>query len=208
MIMQTGVHTSALPHDVDTGPTFTSSKSDIYILHGRGDVEIEIRGALVGFATSKRDDHTHPINSTSNTFADPKQRCSACRWFEVRIFTVQNQYGEECTCNTTTNLHDADCSEIPISGKYLVLTYGITTVPGEETKRRASWTNSPYEIIELLTQSGTSGPFMPSTSKRVIAQAAAFDDDIRQVYVELLMPRVINANVPQHLLPHVPTMAA
>lgn len=187
--------TAMLSDTMNTGPHKPSSTPAYYELRGRGDKIIEIYGALIGFASSKRNDHTHlPIDPVTNspTYADTSQRCSACRWFEIRIFLVHNQYGEECTCGSQTDLHQVACGEIPVDGKYLILTYGITIVPNEETKRRASWTDSPYEIVELLTQSGSNGPFMPATSKRAFAQGAAFDSGMRDVYTQLIMPRVFS----------------
>lgn len=151
-----------------------------YLLLARDEDEFEIHGRLIGFASSERDIHSHGPN---HDFVPPGTRCAACRWFEVRIFTVKYELTDDCSCEPDGDEHDMLCGAAAPRGQYLVLTYGRTVVPGETNKRRAEWVNSPYEIVELLTQHGTSGAFLPKTSARAIAQAAAFDHGIRDAYL-------------------------
>lgn len=102
-------------------------------------------------------------------YADPGDRCSACRWFEVRIFDVDSYLKPDGTW---------------VSGdRYLVLTYGLSDVPGEVAKRRAQWTNSPFTVLETLTQRRQGNAFLPATSARVLSEAAAMDPDIADAYV-------------------------
>lgn len=187
------------PPGIETGaPTVIQSESTTHVLVVRDEVELEINGRLIGYASSRRDDHTHSLVSDTITSADgestqviryvhPGERCSACRWFEVRIFLVECEYADDCTCDAADDdvngAHRDDCGEIPARGKYLVLTYGLTIVPGETHKRRAAWTSSPYEIIEILTQRNGGKAFLPATSAQVIAQAAACDHGIETAYV-------------------------
>lgn len=136
---------------------------------GRDDVPMKIRGRLLGFASSQTDEHQfHP-----GDFARPGSRCSACRWFECRIFEVDTEY---------TPTSDVE----PPRARYLVLTYGLSDVPGEVDKRRASWTDSPFEIIELLTQRGREDrqAFLPAASARAVAQAANWSEEIQRAYVD------------------------
>lgn len=135
-------------------------------LLGRDDEPLRVRGALIGFASSQRDEHTH----RHSEHAEPGQRCSACRWFEVRILRAEAELTED------------GVSEEP-RGRYLVLTYGRSEVPGETDKRRAVWTDSPFEVLEVLTQRDRGAPFLPSASARALAQAAAWDDDLTDAYV-------------------------
>ncbi len=106
-------------------------------------------------------------------------RCSHCRWFEARILRVDAELVTE----------DPDAGEPSYrveepSGRYLVLTYGRTRVPGETDKRRAAWTNSTFEVIELLVQRDRNErPFLPGASARVLAQASEWDEDIRAAFV-------------------------
>jgi hypothetical protein len=83
-------------------------------------------------------------------------------------------------------LHDDDCGSEEPSARYLVLTYGRSRVPGETDKRRAAWTNSGFEVVEFLVQRDrgrSRAPFLPAASARVLAQAAEWDDDIREAFV-------------------------
>lgn len=170
-------------------PTKIATNPTDYALTIRDEAIIEIRGKLIGYATSFRDEHTHPTQTADRQvrYVESGSRCSACRWFEVRIFTVDCVYADHCTCPTASDddndPHDHDCGEESPEHKYLVLTYGITTVPGESHKRRAVWTDSPYEIVEILTQRNSSGTFLPATSARVLSQAANCDDGIRDAYI-------------------------
>lgn len=189
-------------------------------LLGRDDEPLEIRGRLLGFATSKRDIHTHDdvftddeaieteirtqedrmaslpkrftdavfdrAKSAIQTYIDeladddyprryaaPGDRCSACRWFEVRIFEVESERAG----------NDEKSSWEVADAKYLLLTYGLSDVPGEVAKRRAQRTNSPFTVLEALTQRRGGNAFLPATSARVLSEAAAVDTDIADVYV-------------------------
>src|SRR5688500_15223868 len=53
-------------------------------------------------------------------------RCSRCRWFEARIIRVDAELGDDPR------------DDEPPRGRYLVLTYGRTRVPGETDRRRAA----------------------------------------------------------------------
>lgn len=194
-----------------------------YDLLGRDDEPLTIMGQLLGFATSKRDIHTHPVNFTEDEIieneivaqeerltsysmrppttnlamlrsavADLRQyikdletaespvrhasrgdRCSACRWFEVRIFRVNYE---------RVGTEELGGWDEP-SGKYLVVTYGLTSVPGEVAKRRILFTNSPFSVLEMLTQRRNNVAFLPATSARVLSEAAALDDGLADAYV-------------------------
>lgn len=157
-----------------------------HTLLSRDNVEFRIRGTLIGFASSERDDHGH---STAGTwpYVQPGQRCSGCRWFEIRIFCVENEITHLCNCaqesDGMTGVHTEDCGFEPPRARYLVLTYGRTVVTGETDKRRASWTDSPHEVLELLTQRNSGSAFLPATSARALAQAAHYDSGIYDAYI-------------------------
>jgi len=153
---------------------------------GRDGEVLHLRGRLLGYGTSHREEHSHPTRGCDAdadagadvgdvTYAAPGERCSACRWFEVRVLAADEELTESGGAE-------------PARARYLVLTYGRSLVPGEVDKRRAEWTDSPYEVLELLTQrrGGASGrstrPFLPQTSARVLAQAAAWDAGLRDAY--------------------------
>jgi hypothetical protein len=120
------------------------------------DGPLRVLARLLGYNSSRQDDHTH-----TGPHAERGERCSACRWFEVRIFEV------------VESEHDAH---------YLLHTLGGTTVPGEITKCRASWTNSALELVELLTDRFGNVPY---TSRRALAQAGDVDQSLRAAYLDL-----------------------
>lgn len=156
-------------------------RSQSFDLLDRDEVEFSIIGSLLGFGTSQRDDHQH----AGTDYAPPRTRCSACRWFEVRIFVVEAEYraDDTCTCGAKNDMHQDHCGLESPRARYLVLTYGQSTVPGETTKRRAMWTDSPFEVIELLTQRNDGHPFLPVTSARALANAANQDAGMFKAYV-------------------------
>lgn len=114
-----------------------------------------VYGRLLGYSTSESDNHTHSL-----PFAVKGTRCSACRWFEVYIFE--------------TNGEDA---------QFCVHTVGKTKVPGEIEFQRTSWSDSAYEVVELLFVRQRGETHLPRPSARAIAQAATYNDDIRKAYV-------------------------
>lgn len=146
-----------------------------YVISGRDGEVLSFDGRLLGYASSHRESHDHAVSHDDSgvlvTFAPPGERCSACRWFEVRIFEVENEV------NDAERLVDR-------RGRYLVVTAGMSQVPGEVEMRRVSWTDSGYEVVEILTQRRGERPFLPAPSARVLSQAAAWDNGIRDAYVD------------------------
>lgn len=69
------------------------------------------------------------------------------------------------------------------TGKFYVHVIGATTLSGETTRYRLDQTMSPYEIIELLTAHVGGRSYIPRQSARALAQAAQWDDDVRDAYV-------------------------
>jgi len=122
------------------------------------DDSVELTGQLIGYASSQRFRHSnHP-----NTHAAKGEKCPACRWFEARIFRLQ---------------------ESNPSGVYAVHTQGPSLVPDEIVKCRLSYAQSGYEVVELLTVRRVNEIFLPAASSRALSQAAAFDEGIETAYV-------------------------
>jgi len=90
-----------------------------------GNSFVELDGRFLGFSTSYR--HRH-INHAHNEFAVASERCSACRWFEPRIFR-----------------------ETEGQRRFLIHRAGISIVPGESTRTSYEWVISAYEVVEALT---------------------------------------------------------
>lgn len=177
--------------------------SRAYTVLGRDDAELRIRGRLLAHGTSQRDDHSHSVNVNippdhPGRYADKNERCSACRWFELAIYEVEADLlpPGTCTCAgggvASLGAHERHCGAEPPSARYLVATAGRTIVPGEVNFRRAEYTDSPFEVVELLVQH-RGGPgdhsvsggqrFIPQTSARALAQAAAYDPELREAYL-------------------------
>jgi hypothetical protein len=144
-----------------------------WVLETRGGETIHITGRLLGYGSSRRQEHTHGVtyesgHRTHNRSARNGQanRCPACRWFEVRILRV-------------TRLTDAT------PNPYLVHTLGPSVVPGERTFVRADFAVTGFEVIELCTvRQGERGePYVPAAAARALSQAAGLDRDIQEAYV-------------------------
>lgn len=124
-----------------------------------------LRGQLLGFATSHRDYHNHSIPEDSSKGPRDLEKfpsdwkCSGCRWFEVSIiWDVEDK-------------------------TYAVYTVGKSAIPGEEARPVVRFTQSPLEILEILTDKRGNTPRLPDASARCIAQAADADQRIRDAYV-------------------------
>lgn len=119
---------------------------------------IQVRGQLLGFSTSEREQHNHD-ERTLQTASDLSWKCSACRWVEIRI------------------IRDDDDT-------FAVSTLGRSRVPGETDRSRVIFTDSPHEVIELLTDRRPGrNPRLPFAAARALAQAAQRDDDMHDAYV-------------------------
>lgn len=125
------------------------------------DGETVVHGRLIGFASSHRDEHSHPGHDFAPQLSPDTQRrqhCNACRWFEVRI------------------IRDVD-------GTYAVHTMGPSVIPGDITLCRLARTESPWEVVELLTVRRDGSVTLPGHSARALAQAALVDEGISTAYV-------------------------
>jgi hypothetical protein len=113
---------------------------------------VELYARRIGFATSEQSAHNH-----DGPRATDKIRCSACRWFEVHLFKTDD-------------------------GQYVVHTAGISTYHDEVPLIKLSRTQSPNEVVEILTIRKNGDTTVPAPSARVLAQAAAYDDGIKDAY--------------------------
>lgn len=123
-------------------------------------VAYEFAGVLLAEGSSQSDQHRdHPETDTA-----PKGvKCSKCRWLEVEIYRRIDE---------TPNV-------------YVVVTRGPSICEGERDYEKIAFTESEYEVAELLTVRKTRGvtsTFMPPQHARALAQAAAHDPKLREVY--------------------------
>lgn len=124
------------------------------------DGELTFIGRLLGRAENRAVTHSH-----STSFARRGERCSACRWSEYRIYRVAVE------------------SRDATGGRYVVLSYGHSDVPNERTIHRVSVTDSPAEVIELLTtRKFNQAPQLTATAARLLARASDLDDDLQDAW--------------------------
>lgn len=121
-------------------------------------------GRLIGYGTSQSQRHRDHVDG-GHSHASRGERCSACRWNEVRLFKLR---------------HPTTADEL-----YLVHTLGVSVVPDEFTKCRTAWATGGYEVVELLTVRPRDGDvFLPGPAARALAAAAELDEGIRRAYVD------------------------
>lgn len=121
-----------------------------------GDPRGAVRGRLLGSASSRRPSHNH-----AGPVLPEGARCSACRWFEVRIVRVADD-----------------------PAAWLVYTAGFSDLPGEVTIPKVVRTTSPWEVVELMTiRNSKDGTIIPRPNARALAQAAGHDELIQDAYV-------------------------
>ena len=125
----------------------------------------EFAGVLLAEGSSQSDMHRdHPDTATA-----PKGvKCSACRWLEVELYRRIDE---------TPHV-------------YVVVTRGPSICAGERDYEKITFTESPYEVVEVLTvrkTRGTQSTFLPPQHARAIAQAAAHDEGIRKAYTQAVV---------------------
>jgi hypothetical protein len=144
------------PEDVGQAGTWELEVTD-------GD-PIRIEGVFLGMSSSQRASHENHDGApygTPRTWTTGNERCSACRWFEPRIF-----------------VHD----RIPhFFGLYKI---GMTIVPGETVRRSYVRAGSAFELIESMAVRRSGMLFLPTPARRVIAQAAGYDQEIRTAWLD------------------------
>lgn len=70
-------------------------------------------------------------------------------------------------------------------GEYVVHTRGVSIVEGEYTKLRIIKTASSFEVVELLHVEQRGERYVPRDSRRALAQAAQWDDDLMERHLDL-----------------------
>lgn len=117
-------------------------------------------GIFLGFGSSHRNFHS---NHGPGTFPEPRVSCSACRWFESRLFRSED-------------------------GKYVIHFTGQSVVPGETPRYRYEVLGTTFELLEVLATrgrnnaTGESGSYLSYAARRTLISAAVRDPDIRQAY--------------------------
>lgn len=121
-------------------------------------------GALIGMITTRRSTH---ICDFPHGYASTSLRCAGCRWFETRVF----------------RLDDVDSGRVA-NGRYVLHYVGRSIVPGEVDLPRHELVRSGHEVVEAYTvRRRNEPPFITKPGARVLAQAAKYDPDVEDAYV-------------------------
>lgn len=130
-----------------------------WTLPGEEEEPLRLEGAFLGMSSSRRSGHLRHAGD----FASRGERCSACRWFEPRIFR-----------------------EVSGRERFLLHQTGVSRVPGESDRVRIRWMLTAAEVVEALVTRGTSGTFLTEPARLVLAQAAEFDEELHAARRERL----------------------
>lgn len=129
---------------------------------------LTFKGRELGETDSHQDAH----GDHAGAFAARGERCYACRWSLYRIYEVYEL--DQRSRVAYGNRYD---------GRYLVCSFGMTIVPGEEVYRRMNATDSPSEVVELLTtRRYNRPPILTSAAARLLARVGDRDPDIQDAY--------------------------
>lgn len=137
---------------------------------GSADAIHELEDAtFLGYATTQTSRHT---NHDDSEFAPQRVKCTACRWYEMRLF----------------RLDDATARQ-----SYLLHHLGGSKVPGEVALCRYDEAFSAHQVVELCTirpspddldsRGRQRTPFLSRPGATVIAMAAGHDDDLDDAYI-------------------------
>lgn len=128
-------------------------------------------GRLLSEASSQSPRHVSLVHGPTQ-FAPPGERCSACRWFEVRIYASDVPH-------TGT-----DGQSVPT---WIIETVGKTVVPGEQDRRRVRKVHEPRRVVGSLVQQREGDSFIPAVSRRALDQAADADPRLAGTIDDLLV---------------------
>jgi hypothetical protein len=122
---------------------------------------------LLGNASNSSTIHqNHP--QTKHAQSEDRVQCFACRWTEVSIFDTS----------------ESDTTDYP----YLVHTIGRSDVPNERDFVRSEPVRTATMIVEALIAKQRGARNIPHAAAMALAEAAAYDPDIRHLYLELVRP--------------------
>lgn len=114
---------------------------------------LTLTARFLGLGSSRYDRHAdHP-----GRWATREERCGQCRWYELRLFRVSRN-------------------------DYVLYHVGRSQVPGEVDLCRHERAYSPQEVIERCVVRHPGRASLTRPSARALAQAAPFDDELRDAY--------------------------
>lgn len=126
---------------------------------------VSFNGRRIGAASSKEDTHSHP----EDRIAVRGERCSACRWFEVRIYLDER-------ARETRDRQD---------GGYVLETVGRTVVKGEHDRFRTRLYHDPWLVIAKLVKRVGDNTFLPTVAQIALEEAAEHDPALNALLMTL-----------------------
>lgn len=156
-----------------TIPTTAPPITEHELLERDSDETFIVTGKLLGFASSETNQHS----GHSSDFAPRGVRCSACRWFEVRIIEVDEVIDELRNDDNIIRQR-----KTPPQAQFLVHTVGRTEIPHERQYVRVEWCAGGPTILNALTVRKKNDTFMTGSSHKALAMASEYNDDIRDAY--------------------------
>jgi hypothetical protein len=140
-----------------------------------GDSHVVEDATFLGFGTTRTSRHTNHDGvpyALPTTGGSARVRCSACRWYETRLFRVHGD---------------------GVTQRYLVHHTGASSVPGEVYFYRYEEAYSAHQVVELFTirphpddvdsHGRQRTPFITRPGAIVLSMAAGYDDAIDDAYV-------------------------
>lgn len=143
-----------------------------YDFDTQGERAFEFHGQLLGEGSSRRPRHERLVHPEGR-FAVPGDRCSACRWFEVRIYAVQDPTERPAHRQPRT------------TAGYYIETVGRSIVPGEVDRRRVRRVFEPHRVVSTLVTEQEDRVFLPYPSRVALDLAADADERLARVVDEL-----------------------
>lgn len=142
---------------------------------------LEFLGVLLAEVSTRADEHVELVHPPGR-HAAPGDRCSACRWSEVRVYRVTAAVGVcgDCRAAEATRTDPRSPDPRPSFG-WVVETVGGSSVPGETARTRAVHVHEPRRVVSTLVQQRTDrngdvlDAFIPTFARRALDEAA--DED-------------------------------
>lgn len=145
----------ALPTEHDAG------REGHWVLPVDGTESAAFDGVFLGLGASGPRGHQRHL---PGTWAAPGQRCSGCRWVEIRLYRAD--------------------------GIYYVHFAGRSAVPDEVTRFKVDWADTPKAVIELLTTRRGGEEFFSVPAQQLLDRVASLDGTpldpaLRAAYAEV-----------------------
>lgn len=126
---------------------------------------VSFRGRKIGAASSRATDHDHEPGRTARR----GERCSACRWLEVRIYVDEDARVKRARESGNTQ------------GGYVLETIGRSEVDGEHNRYRTRMFHDPFLVVAKLTKRVDDSTFLPIVAQEALEEAAERDEPLGEL---------------------------